>query len=381
MSDLFVGEALALVLLVPPLLRPFFRRLQRVEGIAILPLLSLFVFITLIVGSGLRLSVFPAFAFSLLAFLSALPRMVRFFRRLPTDIYSIFAKAYNGLLLVALVAVVWLSAQFVPELPYIPSASVRCTHVTRTASDGAVGYFTLWNPERGTSKDLSASAPSERVVVLSGGSFCPPRNTLALILAENGWTVIAGDFYGPRGFRDFLPSVPLVRRFLALSGTIAAGKPFLSDAAETAMSQSRNLDRLIRFAREEYGSFSPIYAVGEGDSAAALLARVKDDPESLAGAVCVASATDAALLSPDAASPPLRADLSGMLPPGAGSWRVFMLTAEPSALFGYGEIRGDDILAAALLGSSRDVGRKQAELAARKIVSWLDVRRTFNDNQ
>ena len=57
MSDLFIGEILVLLLLVPVLLRPFSRRFQRIDGIPLLPLVAIILCALIIAGSGFSISV------------------------------------------------------------------------------------------------------------------------------------------------------------------------------------------------------------------------------------------------------------------------------------------------------------------------------------
>lgn len=372
MSDLFIGEILVLVLLLPVLFRPFFRRLQRIEGIPFLPLLSLFFCILIIAGAGLRISLLPVFAFCVLMFLFGLPRLVRLFRKLPTDWYSPTSLVLSCLLMVIMIGSFWFSCRYIPELPYIPASSVTVSGVTKEVSPGVSARFTVWEP---------AATTGRKVVVLAGNSFSPFRKTTALILAENGWTVIAGDFFGYRDYDNKLLSVPIIQRFLAVSGVMLSGSPFLTDAGETAQVLSAYVSRLIRFAHEEYGAFIPLYAVAEGNGCEPAFELMSGSSDSLAGLVCVMTSADSSSLPVNTALPVIGSDTAGMMPSAAGSYPVFSLTGDDSSLYGFGELGADDVLAAELLGSSRDAGRKQAELTAQRINTWLSMRRVFRENK
>jgi len=372
MSDLFIGEILVLVLLLPVLFRPFFRRLQRIEGIPFLPLLSLIFCILVIAGAGLRISLLPVFAFSLLMFLFGLPRLFCLLRKLPTDWYSPASIVLNCFLMLVMVCSIWFSCRYIPEMPYIPASAVTVTSVMRDVAPGARARFTIWEP---------GATAGRKVVLLAGNSYTPFRKTTALILAESGWTVIGGDFYSYRDYTNKLLSIPIVQRFLALSGLIVSGSPFLSDSNETYQVLFTNASRLVHFAQQEYGEFVPLYAVAEGNGCKPLLEFMKASPDALAGLVCVLSASDATSLPVNASLPVVVSEAGGMMPSAAGSYPVFSLTGDASFLYGLGELCADDVLAADLLGSSRDVGRKQSELTGRKITTWLSMRRVFHEDK
>jgi len=372
MSDLFIGEILVLVLLLPVLFRPFFRRLQRIEGIPFLPLLSLFFCILLTAGAGLRLSLLPVFTFSFLMFLFGIPRLFCLLRKLPTDWYSPVSIVFSCLLMVVLVCSIWVSFRYIPEMPYIPASAVTVSSVTKAVAPGVNARFMIWEP---------GASSGRKVVLLAGNSYSPFRKTTALILAESGWTVIGGDFYGYRDYTNKFMSFPIVQRFLALSGLIVSGSPFLTNSNETNQVLFTNASRLLLFAQQTYGEYVPIYAVAEGNSCKPLLELMMASPDALAGLACILSAPDAASLPAKPSFPVVVSETGGMMPSAAGSYPVFSLTGDSSFLYGLGELCADDVLAAELLGSSRDKGRKQAELTGRKITTWLSMRRVFREDK
>ena len=378
MSDLFLGEMLVIVLLIPVLLRPFFRSLQRIAGIPVLPLLAFLSCFAIIAGSGFRLSFLPVFAFVLFVFISGLPQLVRMIRGLPTDWYSPLSIVWNCVLLVALVVTLKISWQVRPELSWLPTSPVTTTHVSSKYSAGVTGDYVIREPSKSSANE---SADARKIVVLPGPGFsgCGSRATLANILACSGWTVIEANYRSAQDYRNILFSLPSFKTAFVLGGLAFSGKPFFTDETEIAAAAGRNIERLVSFVHEKYGVNAPVYAVLEGSSANAFPAYIASHADTLAGVAVLLSESSASSFSVNAATSVLCTDVSGMMPAGAGSRFILTLSGDDSTLLGYGELCADDVLAANLLHGVRDEGRKQAEITGRKIATWLDQRRTFHD--
>ena len=99
MSDLFIGEILVSLLLIPVLLRPFSRRLQRVGGIPLLPPIAFILCALIVMGSGFRISFLPIFLVTTLAFVFGMIRLARLFLGLPTDWYKPLSVVWHSFLL------------------------------------------------------------------------------------------------------------------------------------------------------------------------------------------------------------------------------------------------------------------------------------------
>jgi hypothetical protein len=380
MSDLFLGEMLVIVLLIPVLLRPFFRSLQRIAGIPVLPLLAFLSCFAIIAGSGFRLSFLPVFIFVFFVFISGLPQLVRMIRGLPTDWYSPVSIVWDCILLIALVLTLKVSWQVRPELSWLPTSPVTTTRISEKYSAGVTGDYVIREPSR---VDANAPANARKIVVLAGPGFSAggARATLANILAGSGWTVIEANYRGAQDYRNVLFTLPSFRTAFVLGGLAVSGKPFFTDETEIGTVAGRSIERLVGFAHEKYGVNVPVYAIIEGASANAFPAYIASNARSLAGSAVLLSASDSDSFSVTAAIPVLRGGVSGMMPAGAGSYPVLALSGDDSSLFGYGELCADDVLAAKLLHGVRDEGRKQAEITGRKIATWLDLRRSFNDGK
>lgn len=387
MSDLFLGATLSLVLLVPVLLRPFLRRLQRVEGITVLPLVSLATCALVCAGSGFSVTLLPVVFYCLLAFISTSARLVRHAMGLPTDWYSPWSTVWHVILILGFAATAYCSWAFRGELAWLPSAPLsETTRAVRVSTD-VTARVTAYEPATAAapataSNHANATDPANNrgVVLLFGNGVSPGRPTAARMLASGGRTVVSARFRSPRDFGNPLVSLPAVRNACVLLGEALSGVPFLTDDAELAAARSADIGRLVRLASAEYGPV-PLFAVAEGDYVPVLSSWMSANPGKLAGAVFILPESAVAGRTANRDNPELTVRASGMMPPEAGSYPVVVLAGEDRFGFGYGELCADDFLAAALLvpAAARDEGRKYAELAARRIGTYLSMREAFND--
>jgi len=375
MSDLFISEILVLVLILPVLLRPFFRRFQRIAGIALLPLLAFLLCFAVIAAVGLRLTFLPVLLFSFLVLLSGISRMVRLFLGLPTDWYAPAATVFSGFLLLVFAAVFGTAVFLAPESNYTASREIGRTVSVERISPGIGARFSVYFSGERT---VDSDAP---VVLLLGdiSSGTGGRSTSALILAESGYTVIEADFTGRRDYGSGFLAFPSIRKFAALSGKILSGASLFTTDEETLQVQSKELVRLELFARRNFGSKAPLFVVSEGSGSLATLARMKAEPSLFSGVVCVVPEDFAGSFSSAPGGFRTVSAESGPLPPDAGVVAVLALTGDRKRLPGFGELGADDVLAALLLGGERDVGRLNAELSGRRIASWLAMRRNHEN--
>ncbi|ULQ58976.1 hypothetical protein K7I13_10665 [Brucepastera parasyntrophica] len=387
MSDLFIGEILGLLLFIPVLFRPFSRHLQAVNAIPVLPLFSFIIYLLIAAGSGMTLSFLPVFLFSLFMLLSGFPRLIRFFRKLPTDWYSLGAQIRTGFVLPFFACAVFCVFYFAPEAGYMPSAPVRRSVISERAGPGVTGRYVLWErdedgneelPEAGTadSDRIPEEGPQGVIIFFSDtASSAEGRSTMSLALAEKGFTVLSADFSGLQDYRSVVLSLADIRRFAALTGRIFFNKlPFTNDE-EIFNAQYAAIRRMIQFAKKNYGETVPLFAIAEGSACIPLMQHIYDDPGIFTGSVCLMGAENEKELPEVPGGSVHITGETGMMPVAAAGYPVMILTAEKESLFGYGEIRCDDVLAAFFAGSGRDTDRKSALLTGRRIISWITMRR------
>ena len=375
MSDLFVGEILIFFLLLPVMLRPFFRRLQRVEGCALLPFLAFLICVAMIAAFGLQITFLPVLFFCLLVFFSGLTRLFRLFRHLPTDWYSPVAKVYGGFLLLLFAAVLWLSFMYAPEAAFFSGKNVQRVSSTQTVSGGIKARVTTWAPPvAGTNAEKMPTV----LFVGDVSSGSAGRTTIASILAENGYTVVAADFNGSRDYENPLLASSTLRQFLFRFSLVFSVSLAPANGDAVRFAQTQEVDRLVEIAKGRYGSDSVFFVVAEGSACDAVLSLRHAQPDLFVGVFCILSPD--AVVSVSGGDSITRSADSGAMPANAGSFPVYVLTGGHETLYGFGELAADDPLAAAQCGVSRDIDRKQAEITARRAVSWFAMRRAYDNH-
>ncbi len=366
MSDLFVAELLIFALLVPPLLRPFFSALQRLSGIAALPLVALILALATLFGDRFRLSFAPALVFTLLVFLYTLPRLIKLVTGFPSDWFGAGTKAFYALLIGLFGFSLWLSARFAPELAWAPASALV---ESRSVAD--LGYGRLARLYRLESAERGAVG----TVLLIGTAAIGDRSTAAQGLAEAGYRVTEARFSGRSGFQGLsLPFSP--SQAVDLIGRIARARSGDGSAASGAAPANgaatpTDVLTLARKLREESGSSLPLFVLAEGSGVPVALEALARDQGLFAGVAC--------LLPPDspaafAGAATLRG-ASGFMSGGAERASALLFYGEGKSLYGFGEVGADDPLAAFLSGGERDAGRKLAELTARRLLAWFEARR------
>ena len=384
MSDLFIGEILVSLLLIPVLLRPFSRRLQGVGGIPLLPPIAFILCALIVMGSGFRISFLPIFLVTTLAFVFGMIRLARLFLGLPTDWYKPLSVVWHSFLLAFFAVAAVLAFAFAPETGAVSSRAVGRSMSTETESPGLTARYSVWK----TASVTAPGAAGKPVMIVLGdiGSGSRGRTSTVLEIAGAGYVVLGADFSGLREYRNPLMVSPSARQCMALTGEVLAGRPLLTDSAEIAANQENELALLVRRARASYGQTTPIYALAEGSAVDALFGYLRKYPNTFAGAVAIVNSKERPALPPLSGADSLPggyAVLEGvdaMMPASASAFPVLVISGADRGLYGLGELASDDVLAARLLGSSRDSGRKAAILTGRRIVSWLSDRRTHDQS-
>lgn len=384
MSDLFIGEILVSLLLLSVLLRPFSRRLQRVGGIPLLPPIAFILCTLIVLGSGFRISFLPIFLVTVLAFVFGLIRLARLFLGLPTDWYKPLSVVWHSFLLAFFAGAVVLAFAFAPETGTASSRTVGRSMSTETEAPGLTARYCVWK----TAPSATLGSSEKPVIIMLGdiGSGSRGRTSTVLEIAGAGYVVLGADFSGLREYRNPLMGSPSTRQCMALTGEVLAGRPLLTDSAEVAANQENELALLVRRARANYGPTTPIYALAEGSAVDALFSYLRKYPKTFAGAVAIVNSKERPTLPPLSGADSLPggyAVLEGvdaMMPASASAFPVLVISGVDRGLYGLGELSSDDVLAAQLLGSPRDVGRKAVVLTGRRIVSWLSDRRTHDQS-
>ena len=377
MSDLFIGEILVLCLLIPVLLRPFSRRLQRIPGLAIFPLLAFLLALSVIAACGLRFSFIPVLLFSFIVLCFGLFRLFRFFRRLPTDWYSPTTTVFAGFLILLLAGVVWVSLVFAPENLPVSDTDIKRVIERQNFSLGTKARITILS----SSENQQTSMNSVVLILQDIPSKYGGRSTTALSLAENGYIVVEPTFIEKHTDEDPMASFLFMRGFLKVLTKIAAIHQISFDSDDAL--QVRRLKEIslsIQYIRSKYGRDVPLFVLAEGSFCNPLISRLNMQSDDITGAICLVSEEQLQTVTRSPATRNIVIPDNEMMPANAGSFTVCALVDRDSALYGLGELSADDVLAAFLCGGQRDVGRKQAELTAGRILSWYSLRRQYDNS-
>lgn len=384
MTDIFTGEILSLIVLFPVFLRPFSRRLQRMDGIPLLPAVSLLLLVLCVIAFGLPISLLPALACSLAFFAVSAPRLARLALSLPTDWYGLSSRILYAFLSIAWVAAFALTVAFAGESPLVPGRDALRAKSSVRVGAGERGTFAEWAPHE------SAGERPRALVLFVGDMASGPdgRQTAAYTLAREGFAVMAVDLRLPFARGTASIALPQVRRVLALAGRILTGSEFLLDENLRSSVHRSEFHRLLGEAARRYpAAFSagggsgdmPLFVLLEGSSVLSVLDAISLGRLPAAGVVCLVpeEALASSVSRVSRRDPPWYAAGVGeseSMPNGAGKADILFLTSKPDGLFGFGEIACDDVLAARLLGGERDTGRVRAERAGRRIASWYALR-------
>ncbi|HKL86762.1 MAG TPA: hypothetical protein VJ861_10570 [Treponemataceae bacterium] len=372
MSDLFVGEILILLLLVPVLLRPFFKRLQRIEGIAILPLLSLLLAFGVIAAGGLRFSFLPVLLCLFIVFFANSIRMVHLFSGIPSDLYSIPSIILYVLLIIMFSGTLWCSIVFAPEPNRISENETSRSFYTESFSVGTKVRFSVWEPVKREVSNV------EGLVIITNDSATGfgSRNSTASILSENGYIVIEGNSISTHDYINPLFLYPGIRKPLFLLSRLFPFIEIIPSAQEIAIVQEKSLGRLVSWTQNKFGKTLPLYIIAEGDSIPSVASFFRNNRDVFAGISCISNDLEIKNTFPDHLVFVFDAS-GGSLPSISSVYPVCIISGSDSNLEGLGEIDANDVLMSFLLGGSRDVNRMRAELIARRILSWIRMRSVY----
>ena len=412
MTDLLLSELLALLLLLPVLLRPFSKGLKKGAALPILPFLSLFVCICIAVGQGIVLFLFILSLFALIVCVSETIRLVAFFQGMLNDFYGIASIILRAALLILFCGMMYLAFRFAPEASVKTVYPLTVRNAERTeaapqssraaASDTAateqapvIAPASQVNPIESVLIERQGGADKRALVIVAEAFPSSGRpGALASLLADKGYTVL--EITRLKG-KSIIPRAALYGKLLRLAGkkeqrfltkeTDPQTAAFFSEFLKQAIPRYGRNKRLFLYAEGVYtdlaaqfcaehpGTFTgvffrlseeePLPQIPEGWAniirEAAGLPVSGADPAggaaaSLSGRTAVTA--PALLAGDDITAPPESAIEAAPLP--------FCCFIQPySELAGFGSLRAEDILAAELLGSGRSIGRKdKAEAAA-----------------
>lgn len=361
MSDFLLSELLVLSLLLPVLLRPFIKPLKKGQALPILPFLSIFVCICILLGQGIILSFCILFCFAVLVALSEAVRAAAFFHGVLNDFYVAPAAALRGFLLCLFCAVGWALIHFSPEAAFIPKIPVSEQAIRFPQESGNPIEARLLIPNNPTDAKVL-------IAVASAFPFSSGSGTAARIFANAGYNVLEITRLHKN---PVLPRFDVYRSILPLMLKHQQGNRFLPKEADPEIAAF--FDDFLLKAVTQYGQHKHVFLYTEG---------VYSD---LAADFCLKNqgVFNGVFfnLSEEEPLPPIRKSLAvcayskdGGIPvaPAANTYQPFYCYIHPhSDLAGFGSLRADDVLAALLLGSERDLALQDQQAAAKHFIQWM----------
>ena len=397
MTDLLLSELVALLLLLPVLLRPFSKSLKRGNAIPILPFLSLFVCICIIIGQGIVLSLFLLILFVLIVCLSEIIRLIAFTQGVLNDFYGIASVMLRIVLSALFCGIVYCVFTFAPE------ANIRTEYLLTIRPIDSYPIDSPTNPIEGLLIERQGGADKRALVIIAESfPYSGKPETLAALLADQGYTVAEITGLEPHGimprielYRKLLPLIgKKEQRYLAKEDNPEIAASFASFLEKTVARYGRNkriflyaegiyTDLAAHFCTENPGVFTGVFfCLSEEEplpSAPEGWARImrEQQPDTTAED---SSAADTPAAASELAASDQTAVAGGNAPaekPSAASGAArqsytkqvqplpFCFYIRPySELAGFGSLRAEDILAAELLGSGRSIGRQDKAAAA-----------------
>ncbi len=357
MSDFLVSEILVLVLLVPPLLRPFSKSLQTAAAVPVLPLCSAAVAALTIWGHGITVSFLPIPALIIICIITEFLRFAMFLGGLPNDFYSFPSILLRLFLSVLLLGAFFSAFYFSPEQEYKPvysDISKEPLVLTKNGKEIRAGF--CYEPKESKEKK------GVRVLVLSpfSGSSGEP-STVSLYLADKGFTVIEPALSGgaDKGF-------PVKRSevFFAVLQTLLKKEPeqILERAFDQALSVPAEKER-------------PLYVFAEGLYTRLLAEYTAKNPAAFEGVFYVISEDEKLPRSLSAENAYILDERKELrFSKSLSEYPACVLIRKKESLSGWGELRCEDVLAARLLGAERDLGRKDRLFTAATAEKWLELK-------
>lgn len=357
MSDFFAGEILVLLLLILPLIRPFSKALKTADAIPLLPLASLIVLIFAIIGQGLIFSFIPTILIVIICIITEFSRFVMFLRQVPNNFYTIPSILLRVFVLFLLAGSFFAAFYLAPEREYRVSTLLREKNTVKFISDRKEQEAAFcYTPE-------PCAKPNQ--VIITVPSFPVSSNELGTsgrYLLDEGYKISEIILEKKQGFKYRFKRSEIF--FEVLDSILKKPKSYTEDK------------KLIP-AIEAISSFykgSELFLFAEGERVVQLCDYYNKNLNSFSGAFFV--------LSEDEPLPQgLKDNFYTVLyekdlkfSDTSAKFPICFLIKPKESLASFADLRGNDVLASLLLGSSRDLGRENRLNTLRTFEKWLSLR-------
>jgi hypothetical protein len=312
MSEIWIPEFFALLFLLLPLLRPLFKRLWPLEGLAWLPLLSLAISLGVYPAYGFRPETLPRVIFEILLTILNIPAMASSAAGRPTDTFRDRGIVFTAAALALWAAAGALALAFSPKIPVDLSVEGVRTVTIRDEGRDRDYFMRIYDSPGGP-------RPLPRILMIPPEFYSAAAvDRVCAALQNRGFTVIS---YSRRGF-DFPAFGDRGRKHWASPRKIGefwsvfrrGWKYQKENDRGRALEEGRGEDIafLLPYIQQNraFGQ-GPLVLAGYGAGAAALVYRA-ESPD---------------LGGPDSGPAPVR----GIVAVEAGLWRIYEAEPQPPA--------------------------------------------------
>lgn len=358
MSDFSISQVLILVLLLPALLRPFSKNLKAVSAIPVFPFAALFVFCLVILAYSFFISLIPIFLLILICIITDFSKFVMLVNNLPNNYYSVFGSLIRAFLLVILSAAFFSVFYFSPEHEYkIVSGNFvdEPIQINHEGKNITCGFSSV--PE---------NLKNENTVILVFTPFQKAgkmRSTLTRYFIDKGYkTIELTNNLQSEKFYMFKMYYRLFN-FDNLLFNIKYSKPKLNEHLLNSI--------ILNILNDDDNT--EIYVISEGLYNKELYNYSVKNPNRFAGIFFIASENEDDFLPGETAC--FLNEIQGFqFSMKQSEFRYCVMVRPKEKLPVCGEMRCEDILAAILLNSSRDIGRTDRIKAASVFEKWVQLK-------
>ncbi len=382
MSDIFLSEILVLSLLLFPSLRPFSKRLKKTPAIALFPLFAFVILIFIVLGQGLFFSLLPIFIITLICIITEISRFAMMLRDLPNNFYPIHSMVLRVFILLLIFGAFFTTFYFSPEREIDCSMAnavrepLEFTIADKKVSAG-IHFFAKQEKnenahilvldnfsnshENGNSISRYFMNANYSVTELTNFNPSFRRSFLSLdIKRHKQFSLALNEFLSSLGIQNKrIPEKILQSEFnLALSKTVKEIKNgrkkhgLREDVFIYVFSESADNEALYEYVSKHPNDFEKVFFLLDEASLDSFKQKLKsNNGENLAFVFDERKASD---FSREEALAP---------------YCVYIQAK--NKLSRYGDLRGDDVLAAFCLGSKRDLGREERQAVARAFEKYL----------
>ena len=360
MSDLFVSEILVLILLVLPLIRPFSKALKTAGAIPLLPLVSFIILVFTIMGQGLIFSLIPTALIVIICIITEFARFVMFLRQVPNNFYTIPSILLRIFVLILLSGAFYATFYFSPEREYPVFTSItekeRISFIA-DEKEKTAGVYYKPEPCRNEKEAIVIVPP------LANGEYA---GTFDRYLLNEGYKIASLSLPKKTGYKYKLKNSEI---FFSVFDSVFNTK--IAEVSKNAGNENlgTSLSSLIRF----FGN-TELFLIGEGTPVQDLLDYYNKNPNAFSGAFFIISEGSPL---PDGLKEGTYTVLNEKdlkFSENLALFPICFFIQSKESLTGFGDIRGNDILASLLLESDRDLGRQDRVNTIKAFEKWLNLR-------